>query len=286
MVLIGESINIISRKIGEAIRNRNKKPIQELALQQEEKGADYLDVNIGPARKDGPELMEWIVEAIQEVCKLPLSLDTTNPEAMRAGLSVCKESPLVNSTSCQEERLSKVLPLAAEFDCDIICLLLTDQGLPRDVEERVSLALQITERANSLDIPNERLWIDPLMFAVIVDQKQVVSFTEFLELLPSLILPPTKSTCGLSNVSQGIPDEELRSIMNRGAYCICYQAGISSAIVNVLDDSFMEVVCGIEKQGSVDKYLEVVDSDKKVKLEKTIRVLRNEVLYCHSWLEI
>lgn len=286
MILIGESINVTSLKIQEAIKNRNKDPIQELALLQKEKGAEILDINIGPARKEGPLLMEWIVKAIQEVCDLPLSLDTTNPEAMEAGLSLCKEKPFINSASCQEERLSKMLPLAAKYDCNIICLLLTDQGLPRDTEERVSLALQIFERASNLGIPNDRIFIDPVMFSVCVDQKQIIYFREFLELLGGLFDPPCKSTCGLSNVSQGIPSNELRSIMNQGAFCIAKSAGIYSAIVNVLDDDFMETVRGIEKQGSVEAYLLTTSPEKKEKLEKTIKVLKNESLYCHSWLEL
>ncbi|MEW6680079.1 MAG: dihydropteroate synthase [bacterium] len=286
MILIGESINITSRKMGEAMRNRDKKPIQELALLQEEKGADMLDVNIGPARKEGKELMSWIVETIQEVSRLPLSLDTTNPEAMEGGLSLCRERPLINSASCQEERLLKMLPLASKYDCNIICLLLTDAGLPRDVDERVSLSLNVIERANSLGIPNDRIFIDPVMFTVTVDQKQVVYFREFLEILPSLFDPPCKSTCGLSNVSQGIPSLELRSIMNQGAFCISHDVGIYSAIVNVLDDDFMETVSGIKKEGSVDGYLAKTSQEKKIKLEKTIRILKNESLYCHSWLEL
>lgn len=285
MVLIGESINITSHKIREAINNKDKKPIQELALLQEEKGAQILDVNIGPARKDGPILMEWIIKAIQEVSNLPLSLDTTNPEAMEKGLSLCKERPLINSASCQEERLSKMLPLAAKYDCNIICLLLTDQGLPRDTEERVSLALKICERAGALGIPNDRIFIDPVLFAVCVDQKQIVYFREFLELLPGLFDPPCKSTCGLSNVSQGIP-KELRSIMNQGAYCIVKEASIYSAIVNVLDDDFMETVRGIEKEGSVEGYLLTISSQRRENLIKTIKVLKNESVYCHSWLAL
>ncbi len=286
MVLIGESINITSQKIGEAMRNRDKKPIQELALLQENHGADILDVNIGPARKEGGLLMEWIVTAIQEVSKLPLSLDTTNPEAMEAGLRLCKEKPLINSASASEERLIKMLPLTAKYDCNIISLLLTDAGLPRDVDERVSLALMIVERANALGIVNDRLFIDPVMFTVCVDQKQVVYFREFLELLPGLFDPPCKSTCGLSNVSQGILSNELRSIMNQGAFCIAHQAGIYSAIVNVLDEDFMETVQGIKKEGSVNGYLATASQEVRTKLEKTIRVLKNESLYCHSWLEL
>jgi 5-methyltetrahydrofolate corrinoid/iron sulfur protein methyltransferase len=285
MILIGESINITSKKIGEAMKEKDKRPIQELAVAQEEKGADYLDVNIGPAKREGAELMEWMVKTIQEVTKIPLSLDTTNIEAMRAGLKFCKERALINSVSAQTERLEGMLPLAKEFDADLIGLLLTNEGLCRDVEERVNVALEIVQRAQDLGIENERIWIDPVMFTVTVDQQQVVSFTEFLELLPSLFDPPTKSTCGLSNVSNGVP-EELRSIMNQGMYCIIYNAQIHSAIVNVIDEDFMHTVAGIDEKGSVESFLSSCDPEKRAKLEKTMKVLKNESLYCHSWLEL
>lgn len=286
MILIGESINIMSNTIGPAIREKNARPIQQMAVVQEEKGADRLDINLGPARKQGDEMMEWLVKSIEEVTELPLSLDTTNPVAMEAGLkAVTKARALINSASGQSERLAQMLPLARKYDADVIGLLLTNEGMPRDVHERVNVALEIVTKANELGIENENIWIDPLMFTVTVDQNQVVSMTEFFAMLPDLFAPPTKSTLGLSNVSNGAP-EKLRTILNQAIYCILEPIGVYSAIVNVLDDDFMAVVNGISQKGSVQAYLNSLDSEAKTRLEKTMAVLRNEALYCHSWLEM
>ena len=286
MILIGESINIMSHTIGPAIREKDAKPIQQMAVVQEEKGADYLDINLGPARKQGDEMMKWVVKTIEEVTELPLSLDTTNPVAMEAGLAVVsKARALINSASGQSERLAQMLPLAKKYDADVIGLLLTNEGMPRDINERVNVALEIVARANELGIGNENVWIDPLMFTVTVDQNQVVSMTEFFAMLPDLFVPPTKSTLGLSNVSNGAP-EELRTILNQAMYCILEPTGVYSAIVNVLDDDFMAVVNGISQKGSVQAYLNGLDSEAKTRLEKTMAVLKNEALYCHSWLEM
>ncbi len=121
MVLIGENINIMSKIIGPALKERNPKPIQELARAEDEAGVDYLDLNIGPARKGGDELMEWVVKTVQEVTDKPLSLDTTNHVAMEAGLRVHKGRALINSIS--PVRMEEELPLVKKHNATMIGLL-------------------------------------------------------------------------------------------------------------------------------------------------------------------
>ncbi len=111
VVLIGESIHIISAQINEAVKNRDKKLIQELARAQADAGADYIDINLGPARKDPEEMTQWLVDTIQEVVDLPLSVDTLNSVAMAAGLKTCKKRPLLNSASGKAVSKEKMLPL-------------------------------------------------------------------------------------------------------------------------------------------------------------------------------
>ena len=136
MILIAESINIMSKTLGPAMRERDPKPIQEMAKAEAEAGADYLDLNIGPARKAGDEMMEWVVKTVQEVTDLPLSLDTTNPVAMEAGLKVCKSKALINSISLQPDRLETELPLVSKYNASMIGLLWGVEGMPRDANER------------------------------------------------------------------------------------------------------------------------------------------------------
>ena len=118
VVTIAESINIMSKTIGPAMKEKNAKPIQDMAVAEAEAGADFLDVNIGPARKGGAEMMEWLVKTIHEVVDLPLSLDTTNLEAMEAGIKAHTKGgrPLVNSVSCQADRIDAGLDLVKKYD--------------------------------------------------------------------------------------------------------------------------------------------------------------------------
>jgi len=148
MLLIGERINVITKAQREAMKNRDPKPIQEMAKAQVEAGANMLDINIGPAEDDGPELMDWVVKTVQEVVQVPLCLDTTNLEAIKAGLKAHDNSwgrPMINSTSGETARLNSFMPVAGEFQCDIIGLCLSGSGLPADAWRRDRLAVRTYE---------------------------------------------------------------------------------------------------------------------------------------------
>src|SRR3990172_12319331 len=134
MIVIGECINIIAGRVKAAIASRDKSIIQDLARRQAEKGADFLEVNIGVSRKGGEDLMAWMVEAIQEVVDIPLSLDTTNAAAMEAGLKLAKRKAIVNSTDATQERLGQMVPLAARYGAGLIALTLDEAGLPSTVD--------------------------------------------------------------------------------------------------------------------------------------------------------
>jgi len=292
MILIGEHINIMSQSIGPALRERNPKPIQELARAEVEAGADYLDLNIGPARKGGDELMEWVVNTVQEVTDLPLSLDTTNPVAMEAGLKVCKNKALINSISLQPDRLERGLPLAKNHNADMIGLLWGVEGMPRDANERCMLAVDLIYKANEMGIPSENIWIDPIASPVSVEINQVKSCVEFMSMLGE-IAPECKSTVGLSNISNGTP-AHLRPPLNRTYLIMLMRYGLYSAIVDAFDPELIKIARG-EMPEIVDLVHQVMDgykpdlsslSQKEVEYVKTVRVLTGESLYSHSWLEI
>ena len=117
LIRIGENLNVVTKKYGEAMKNREKKPLQEIAIAETEKGVDYIDLNIGPARKGGEELMEWVVKTVQEVTKIPLALDTSNIAAMEAGLKVHKGKALINSIMARPERMDGMMPLVRKIRC-------------------------------------------------------------------------------------------------------------------------------------------------------------------------
>lgn len=291
MILIGENINIMSNIIGQALRGRNPKPIQELTEAEAETGVDYLDLNIGPARKAGDELMEWAVKTVQEVTNLPLSLDTTNPVAMEAGLKVHKGKALINSISLT--RMEEELPLIKKYNADMVGLLWGREGMPRDAAERGVIAVELAYSANEMGIPNENIWFDPIVTpAVNVDTNQVKPCLEFMSMLQD-IAPGCKSAVGLSNISNGTPTH-LRPYLNRTYLIMLMKYGIHSAIVDAFDSELIRIAKG-EKPELVDLVHRVMDGDKpdlssldeeEVKYVKTVRVLMGESLYSHSWLEL
>jgi len=292
MILIAESINIMSKTLGPAMRERNPKPIQEMAKAEAEAGADYLDLNIGPARRAGDEMMEWVVKTVQEVTDTPLSLDTTNPVAMEAGLKVCRSRALINSISLQPDRLESELPLVGKYNADMIGLLWGAEGMPRDAAERGMLTADLLYRASEAGIPNESIWIDPIASPVSVEINQVKACFEFMSMLGEMA-PDCKSTVGLSNISNGTP-AELRPCLNRTYLAMLMKYGLHSAIVDIFDTELVRLARG-EMPEIVDLVHRMMDgekpeisklSKKEAEYAKTVRILLGETLYSHSWLEI
>ena len=292
MILIGENINIMSATIGPAIRARNPKPIQDMAIAATKAGVDYLDLNIGPARKNGDEIMRWVVETVQAVSDRSLSLDTTNTLAMEAGLKVCKRRALINSVSLQQDRLEKGLPLVQKYNADMIGLLWGAEGMPRDANDRGAMIVDLVYKANQAGIPNESIWVDPIVSPVSVDINQVKACIEFMTMLGE-ICPGCKSTVGLSNISNGTPDR-LRQMLNRTYMVMLMKCGLYSAIVDAFDTELVEIAHG-RRQDIVDLIYRVMDGEKpdlslltreQVEYVKTVRVLSGEILYSHSWLEV
>jgi len=292
MILIGESIHIISGQVTSAVKDRNSRVIQELALAQAKAGADYIDLNLGPAKKDPEEIMQWLANAVQEVTDLPLSLDTMNPAATEAGLKVCKKRALINSASGKSESKERMLPLAKAYDADIVISVITDRGMPPGVDDRVGSILETVADANEIGIPNEDIWVDPILLPVSANQQEVRDALEFIGILQEL-LPEIKSTIGLSNLSQVGTPENLRGILNRTYMVMLEKSGIHSAIVDVLDEELVRL-----NRGEMPEIVELIhrtmdgeeiDLDPLSRQEKnyvkTVKVLMGETLYSHAWLD-
>ena len=236
MVIIGENIHVIAKAVSVAIRERDAKVIQALAKAQTEAGANYIDLNVGPMKKDPEDTMQWLVNAVQEVTDLPLSIDTMNPVAMEAGLKHCKKRPLLNSASGKTDSKENMLPLAKKYNCDVVISVMTDKGMPPDVDSKIESIMDTVTHANELGIPNEDIWVDPIILPVSTageGQRFAVTNLEFIKILED-VLPGVKSTVGLSNVSNGVP-EELRPPLNRTYLAMLMKYGLYSAIVDAFD---------------------------------------------------
>ena len=291
MLLIGESIHVISQAVNDAVRDRNSGIIQELARKQTAAGANYIDVNLGPAKKEPEAMTEWMVKTIQEATDLPLSVDTLNSVAMEAGLKACKIRPLLNSASGKAVSKERMLPLAKKYNTDVVISVITDAGCPPDVDSRTESIMETVAYANEMGIPNEDIWVDPIILPISADQRQVAEAVEFIGILQDL-LPGVKSTVGLSNVSNGTP-EELRSILNRTYMVMRGRRGLYSAISDVLDTELVKLNRG-DLPGIVDLIYKVMDgetidmaslSPAQQDYVKTARVLKGDSLYSHAWLE-
>jgi 5-methyltetrahydrofolate corrinoid/iron sulfur protein methyltransferase len=292
MILVGENLNIMSKTLGPALRERIAEPVKEMAKQENAADVDYIDLNIGPARKAGDEFMSWVVQNVQEVTQKPLSLDTTNPVAMEAGLKVCRNKVLMNSISLQPDRLQAELPMVSKYNADMIGLLWGVEGMPRDANERCMLAVDLVYKANEQGIPNERIWIDPIATPVSGEINQLKASFEFMSMLQD-VAPGCKSIVGLSNVSNGTPPE-LRPYLNRTYLIMLMKYGLYAAIVDAFDKTLIDIVRG-RKPELVNMVHKMMDGEKPdtsklspedIKYVKTVRVLNGESLYSHSWLEV
>jgi 5-methyltetrahydrofolate corrinoid/iron sulfur protein methyltransferase len=294
MLLIGENLNVINRIIGKAFKEKDPGPIAEEAKRQKEKGMDWIDINLGPAKKGGPELMEFVVKTVQEAIgdSPPLCLDTSNIEAMEAGLSAHKGKAIINSIMARPERYEKMIPLAVKYNANMIALMWGPEGLPRDENERGALAAELLYAANEAGVPNEDIFVDGIVTPVNIQQQQLMSLLAFQEMLQDMF-PGVKSTCGLSNISNG-PPEHLRSILNTTYMVMLERKGMYSCIADAYDDELIAVARG-KRPDIVELIHKIMDGEgidigalsKELQgYAKTARVILGHSLYSDSWLEL
>lgn len=294
MLLIGENLNVINRVIGKAFREKDPGPIAEEAKRQKEQGMDWIDINLGPARKGGAELMEFVVKTVQAAIgdTPPLCLDTSNIEAMEAGLSAHQGKAIINSIMCRSERYEKMIPLAVKYQANMIALMWGPEGLPRDENERGALAAELIYAANEAGIPNEDIFVDGIVTPVNIQQPQLMSLLAFQEMLQDMF-PGVKSTCGLSNISNG-PPEHLRSILNITYMVMLERKGMYSCIADAYDNDLIAVARG-ERDDIVHVIHQVMDGEdpdmgslsKELQdYVKTAKVILGHSLYSDSWLEL
>jgi 5-methyltetrahydrofolate corrinoid/iron sulfur protein methyltransferase len=305
MFKIGEEIQVISTKVRKAIDERDKEPIQRLAVDQVKAGADALEVNIGPQKKSGPEVMEWMVDVIQEVVEVPLCLDTTNLAAMEAGLKRVQQQAIVNSTSAEPGRLQDVPPLAAKYDSKLIALTM-GKSIPVEADARVGIAMeQLMPRLMEVGIPMDQVFMDPLILTVSGMQEYCPEAIETIRFLKQISDPPPLTVVGLSNVSNGVPKEN-RSLINATYAVMLLAAGLDAAIVDARDERLRDWVRIVEERDDstrigqllVNLYdaiaamaeldPEIVDMDDpdQAAVYKTVQILQNKTIYADGYLQI
>ncbi|MHC4744284.1 MAG: dihydropteroate synthase, partial [Planctomycetota bacterium] len=271
MILIAERINGMFTDVKQAIADKDKKVIQELARTQTEAGAAYLDVNVGTAAADQEGTMQWLVETIQETCSTPLCLDSQKPDVIAAGLKVINpdNGVMLNSTplnkKSDEEVFDKYMEMAESVGpkSTLIALTMDKNGVPQDTDTRVALAAEIVSKAMEKGFDPQRLFIDPIVLPVKVPNAQVqpTNILAAMDQIQYLADPAPHMTVGLSNVSQGAAE---RSLINRVFLAMAMSHGLDSAIADVFDTELVNIVATTEmlmnKQIYSDSFLKVYGS--------------------------
>jgi len=311
MYIIGENIHIISPKVKEALASRDGGFFVQLAQKQKAAGADVIDLNIGPQKKAGPEVISWLIDCVQEgVGDMTISLDTTNLAAIETGLQKVSKggvaNAIINSTSAEEERLMSVPPVAAKYGAKLIALTMEKGGIPVSADARVSLAMdKLIPRAQEVGLPMDHLLIDPLILTVSGCQEYVPHAVEAVRMLKMVADPPPLTVCGLSNVSNQVPPA-MRPLLNRTYLVMLMAVGIDAAILDPLDRELMGVLRMVEQRddstpvGSL--YLKLFDAvaagaeleptdvdmsdPAQADIWKSVQVLLNKVIYTDSYLRL
>jgi 5-methyltetrahydrofolate corrinoid/iron sulfur protein methyltransferase len=306
VLIIGENIQILSAPVKAAIADRDKKVIQDMAVAQVEAGAAIVDLNIGPQKKLGHEVMPWIVQAVQEVVDVPLSLDTTNFAAMEEGLKVCTRPAMLNSASADPDRCDSVMQLAAKYGARVIALTMGVDGIPTTADGRAGIAMEtLLPAAEAAGIPVADIFLDPLVLAVNCNQDVAMETVEAVRMFKMMADPPPTTVIGLSNISNGaLP--EVRPLINRVLMVMAMGAGLDSAIADPLDtvqNEWIRICEQHDESTPLGKLIvalhdavaamDVLDESavdksdqEQVDLWKTYRMLTNQTLYADSYLQL
>lgn len=304
MILIGENIHVISKIVREALIKRDENFVLDLINAQNK--MDYIDLNVGPAKSDLVEVLPWLAKIIQDNSECGISFDTTNSEEMKKGLEVFKGKTFINSISLDDERIEKIGGLAVEYGSNLIALTLSkENGIPKDADGRLEIAFNIYEKCLEKGIDNEKLFFDPLILPICVDQSQGIEAINTIKMIKESFDPPVKTVIGLSNVSNGCP-KDLRPLINRVYASLAFGAGLDAAIIDAKDEELIRILKMLDMnspKSPLDKLyvnlsdmisnfgeLDDVEFDKndleQLKVIKTARILLNNEIYSHSFTQI
>ena len=303
MILIGENIHVISKKVREALINRDEIFVKNLLNFQ--KKMDYFDLNVGPARGDLENVLSWLSSIVEQNFLQKISLDTTNFFEMKNAISNLKKSDniFLNSVGFDEEKLDKMISLSLENNANLIALTMSKEiGIPKTADGRLEIAFQIYEKCLEMGLEAEKIFFDPLVLPIKVDQSQALESLNTLKMIKESFDPPVKTVIGLSNVSNGVP-VEFRSLINRVYGVMAFGAGLDAVIMDAGDDELVRVFRMLEKKSpekNIDNlYLSIADmvsrfgeledvefdesDEEECQVIKTCEILLNKKIYSDSF---
>ena len=244
MIIVADNLRITIPAVSRAVEANDPDPIRRMATACRDAGAHYIDINSGPLSRKPVERMRFLVEAVQSAVDLPLVLDTTNPAAMAAGLAASRQRPVINGLSLEKEKLDRILPLAAQYDCDLIIYLLRPDGhVPPDADGRMEAAVALFGECQAAGIAPDRLIVDPIIAPLAWQDgnRQNMAILEVFRVLPDLLGFPVRTIAGLSNLTTGAPDADLRRRYQCAFLPMLATTGLTMILMNVLDPTLMEI---------------------------------------------
>jgi len=256
MIIVGERLNSTRTEVLEALRRRDGEWLAGEAVKQQEAGAAFIDLNCAALLDGEIDALKRHIPLLQDRLRVPLSVDSPNPEALEAGLRLHRGRPLLNSLSGESKRLEALLPLIGEFKPRVIALCLDDSGLPETPEKSLAVARRLADLLLERGLAPEDVFLDPLVRPVGVDPGSVRRFLKALEMI-KIGLAGFKTIAGLSNVSFGMPS---RRLLNRTFLVLCLERGLDAAIFDPLDKELIDALSSSEtllnREGAVRAFLQ------------------------------
>ena len=250
MKIIGEKINGTRKHVAQAIAERDADLIKDLAQKQAEAGSTWLDVNAGTHPGKEPDDLIWLIENIQSVVDTPLSLDSANPKALEIAIKAVNKTPLINSISGEPDRLEKILPIVAEYGCEVIALAMDAKKIPESFDKRMEVIDKVIEHTRATGVSDDKVYVDPLAMTIATMNQSAVIACDTIRAVHEKY-PEVHFTMGLSNISFGLPS---RKQVNRGLLILAMQAGLDSAILDPLDKELQAAIVITELLLGKDKH--------------------------------
>jgi 5-methyltetrahydrofolate corrinoid/iron sulfur protein methyltransferase len=238
MKLIADNLRITKQEIHKALKDLDPEPIQDLVKLCAQKGANVIDVNTGPLSKSPEKGMAFFIQAVESVTDLPLLIDTSNPDAMEAGLKIAKNRVIINGFSLEPLKLERILPLAKEYNVDIVGFLLyPGSRVPKDEAQRCEIVIELFERAEKAGVAKEKIIIDPVVPPLAWEDGIVQARTvlNVIQMLPDLLGFKVQTIAGVSNLTTGVKDRIKKNIVEQSYMAMLADAGLNYALLDILN---------------------------------------------------
>ncbi len=264
MLIVGELINASRKSVAEATKAQDADAIGNIAKEQYEAGAHYIDVNAGVFVDDEAEYLKWLVTTVQGAVDAPCCIDSPSPEAVEAALSLHKGAPMINSISLEKDRYDKMLPMVSGTGAKVVALCMSDKGMPETTDDRLAIADELINALvkNNVDIGN--IYVDPLVQPLSTKDSYGMDFVNAVEKIMEKF-PGVHTICGLSNISYGLPE---RKLLNRTFMIMAITKGLDSAVIDPTDKKMMTAVVAAEALAGRDEFCsELIEAYRGGKLE-------------------